>query len=241
MTAPVSNQRRPGGLTEADIGSALVRIGARDPDRGSEASHVFDTSTWGAGPAVINRSGAQDWLWYRLPTKYMTNEVGYAGRLAGVAAELFDELGLDAYAALCRDPDTASVHEVFERSDRDGFAAMRRAVSLSGIGPPDLDDLAWGAVMGIEEVGAHAAEHPAEPGQTWRAAVMTERIGTWVDGAARRCDALARLRAGVAKHLLHPVATPPDLAERLAPMLWLRAAASEPEPESENTDDVGGP
>jgi hypothetical protein len=50
---------------------------------------------------------------------------------------------------------------------------------------------------------------------------VTERIGSWVDAARTRSTDLGRLRAGVGKRLLHPISPPLDVAERMAPMMWL--------------------
>lgn len=156
MAPLVRNRHQPWELTEDDVTAALARIGERDEDLAREAEHVYNTLTWGEGPGQIRRAGVQDWLWYRLATKYITDEAGYMGRLAETAAILFDELGLDAYAAVCRHEGTASVHAAFERSDAEGFKAMRKAREASGIEPPDLDDFAWGQTMGMEEACAHA-------------------------------------------------------------------------------------
>jgi hypothetical protein len=256
MADPVRNQREPRALTDADVDAAIGRIEARDPARGRDARHVYDDLTWATGPGALSQSGVQDWAWYRLATKYLTDEPGYMGRLAAIAAELFDELGLDAYAAVCRSESTAEVHEAYGRSDRDGFDAMRKAVAASGIQPPDLDDFEWGRIRGIEEANARSAvedaleraisvgglvvggrnwrtrqrditaqalhsDHPSQPGQSWRTAIVTERLGTWADAEARRSATLTRLRAGVARRLLHPVAAPPDVAERMQRMTWL--------------------
>jgi hypothetical protein len=57
---------------------------------------------------------------------------------------------------VCRDERTAAVHAAFERSDAEGFKAMRKAREASGIEPPDLDDFVWGQTMGMEEACAHA-------------------------------------------------------------------------------------
>jgi hypothetical protein len=156
MPPVVPNRRQPWELTEDDVTVALARIGERDQDLARDARHVYDTLSWGEGPGRIGRGALQDWLWYRLPTKYITDEDGYMARLAETAAVLFDELGLDAYAAVCRDERTASVHAAFERSDTEGFKAMRKARDASGIEPPDLDDFVWGQMMGVDEATAHA-------------------------------------------------------------------------------------
>jgi hypothetical protein len=68
---------------------------------------------------------------------------------------------LDCYAAVCRSEVTADVHAAFERSERDGFKAMRKAMEGSGIEAPDLDDFAWGEVMGMNEAVARAAVEDA--------------------------------------------------------------------------------
>ena len=98
MAEPVRNRRSTIDLDDEDVQGAIERMAGRDLDRGRDAEHVYDTLTWGEGPSRIDQAGVQRWLWYELPTKYMTDEPGYMTRLAAVAAELFDELGLDAYA-----------------------------------------------------------------------------------------------------------------------------------------------
>lgn len=111
--------------------------------------------------------GVQDWLWYRLPTKYLTDEPGYVGRLAGVAAELFDELELDGYAALCSSEATPGVHAAFDRSDAAGFDALIKAMEASGIRPPDLDDFEWASSWGSRKrvVAPRSSLHWSERSQ----------------------------------------------------------------------------
>ncbi|CAN5653026.1 hypothetical protein BH24ACT4_BH24ACT4_07130 [soil metagenome] len=255
MPGPDRNRLPASDLTNGDVEAALARIHARDAELARDARHVYDTLTWGDGPGQLRLSGLQEWLWYRLATKYMTDEPGYMTRLAATAAELFDELGLEGYAAVCRSDTTAQVHAAYATSDADGIAAMRKAASASGIDPPDLADFVWGDVMAMEESMARSAagdaleraiatgdltpggrgwrgrqqevtraaldaEHPDQPGQTWRTAITTERIGAWVDQGERRSPRLGRVRAGVANRLLHPVRPPGDVAERLAPLTW---------------------
>ena len=113
MPPVVRNRRSPWDLSDHDVTAAFARLRERDEDLGREAEDVYGTLTWGEGPGQIRRAGVQEWLWYRVPTKYLTDEVGYMGRLAEAAAALFDELGLDAYAALCRSEVTAGVHAAF--------------------------------------------------------------------------------------------------------------------------------
>jgi len=148
------NRHETTDLSDTDVEAAIQRIRARDAVAGREAGEVFDSLLWGEGPV-------QDWLWYRVPTKYLTDEVGYMTRLAEAAAELFDELGLHAYASVCRSDVTAGVHAAFDRSDSAGRTAMRKAMQGSGVEPPDLDDFEWGQVMGIGESAARSAAEDA--------------------------------------------------------------------------------
>lgn len=256
MVDEVVNRCDPGDIDDGEVAAALVRIAARDPARGAEADHVVQTLTWGEGMGHISRASLQTWLWYELPTKYLTDEVGYMGRLAGVAAELFDELGLGRYRDLCRSETTAGVHAAFEQSTQAGFDAFAHARDASGIDPPATDTFVWGDVMGIEEslarsaasavleeaiaqgslvVGGRAwrkqqraltdaaldADHPTLPGQSWRTAVLTERVGRWIAEAERRSTVLASLRAGVANGVMVPAGMPDGMAESFAPLMWL--------------------
>jgi hypothetical protein len=241
-------------LDLADVEAALDRFARRNHDLAKDAAHIFETLTRGQGPDAIRQASVQEWLWYVLPTKYLNYEPGYMGRLAGVAADLFDELGLVRYAAICRSEITAAIHEAYDRSESEGLEAMRRAAEASGISPPDIDDFAWGSVMGVEEAMASFAvqdvlesaicsgdvvvgktgwrgrqrevaaavldsDHPDQPGQSWRTAITTDRIQTWVDGASRRSEALYRLRSAVANRLLHPIGPPDGVAEAMTPIV----------------------
>lgn len=78
-----------------------------------------------------------------------------SGWTARTVAVLFDEFGLDRYAALCRSSITAAVHHAWDQSETAGFAALRKARAASGIEPPTLEDFEWGSVMGMEEACAH--------------------------------------------------------------------------------------
>jgi hypothetical protein len=148
------------------------------------------------------------------------------------------------------------VHAAYRRSETEGRRALRRAVERSGIDPPDIDDFAWGSVMGTDEASARSTvamaleqaittgefvpggrgwrdrqravtaatldrPHTTLPTQTWRSAILTERLEHWVSFAQGRSPALGALRARHANRLLHPVSPPDDAAERLAPLRWL--------------------
>src|SRR5947199_78150 len=73
-------------------------------------------------------------------------------RMAVVLGRLFEALGLSRYAALCTSPVTAAVMRTFdERGVSAGREAYQRALHRCGIVPPDVAELTWGTVMGVEE------------------------------------------------------------------------------------------
>ena len=256
VTAPARNRVHPSELAERDVNEALTRLAARDAELARRAKDAYEALTWGEGPGVLRLAGVQEWLWYIVPTKYITDEAGYMGRLARAAAALFDELELCAYAAICRSPVTAEVHAAFDGSDTEGRRVLRRAMHKSGIVPPDLADFAWGDVMGADEAAARSAvedalehaiadgeivvgsrgwhsaqavvaatvldgDHPELPGQSWRSAVLTERLEQWVGMAERRSRSLGAARAAVANRLLQPIDSPDGAADSVAPLVWL--------------------
>ena len=256
VTGPVRNLVDPAELSEDDVVEALARVAARDAGFGRSADHAYEALTWGEGPGALRQAGLQFWLWYAVPRKYITDEAGYMGRLAQGAAALFDELGLHAYAAICRSSTTAEVHAAYDHSDADGRRATCRAMEKSGIDPPDLADFAWSDFMGGEESLAHSVvedaleraiaagdvvvggrgwrvaqaavteaaldnDHPDLLGQSWRTAVLTERLEQWVGVPQRHSRRLGSARAAVANRLLHPVEPSSDAFAAVAPLVWL--------------------
>ena len=244
----------PVELTEQDVVDALARIAAQDAGLARSADHAYEALTWGEGPGALRQAGLQFWLWYAVPTKYITDEAGYMSRLAAGAAALFDELGLHAYSAICRSSVTAEVHAAYDRSDAEGQRATGRAIEKSGIDPPDLADFAWSDFMGGDESAARSAvedaleravavgdlvvggrgwrvaqaavaesaldgDHPDLPGQSWRTAVLTERLKHWVGAAQRHGRRLGSARAAVANRLLHPVEPPSGAFAAVAPLV----------------------
>ena len=265
VTSPSRNLVAPAELLARDVDDALDRIAARDPALARRAADAFEGLTWGEGPGVLRQGGLQEWLWYVVPTKYITDEVGYMGRLADGAAALFDELGLHRYAAICRSPETEAVHAAFDERDSEGFEALRKAMQRSGIAPPDVDGFEWSAVMGVTEAQARSAvedaleqalaggafvvgsrgwraaqadaaaaaldaDHPELPGQSWRTAVVTERLGHWVDAGRLRSELLGSARAKVANRLMHPVEPPDGLPQAVAPLTWFLARFGDEQP-----------
>ena len=83
----------------------------------------------------------------------MTGPDGHA-RVAVALARAFDLLQMPRYAAICRSATTRDTLAAYQTGTEKGKAAFRRAVTMSGITPPDLPGLTWGAGMGSQEAGA---------------------------------------------------------------------------------------
>lgn len=135
------------------IAEALAKLEAEDVKAARDADAALQSLTWGEGVSVITQERLQNFLWYRLPMKWLT-DTDHHRRIVAALARAFDFLDLPRYAALCRSGTTADVLGAYERSDAEGKKAYLRADGASGIRPPDIDELAWGSVMGMEETVA---------------------------------------------------------------------------------------
>jgi hypothetical protein len=162
------------------VAGALARLRAEDERLGGDAEAALNSLAWDEGLETITRYGLQAFLWYELPRKWMTDLDGKR-HLAMALGRLLDLVGLPRYAAICRSPETDAVLAAYERDDREGFAAFRRAEERSGVHPPELPEFTWGPVMGMQEAGAFwstaaALERAVAGGQLrpgsrgWRAA-----------------------------------------------------------------------
>jgi hypothetical protein len=135
------------------VAGALERLRAEDERLGGDAEAALNSLTWDEGLETITQYGLQRFLWYELPRKWMTDLDGKR-HLAMALGRVLDLVGLPRYAAICRSPETDAVLAAYERDDREGFAAFRRAEERSGVHPPDLPEFTWGPVMGMQEAGA---------------------------------------------------------------------------------------
>jgi hypothetical protein len=142
-------------MTDQDpvIGEAIVRLEAEDGDAARDAEAALGWLTAGEGVGVLTQERLQHFLWYGLPMKWLT-DTDHHRRVVDALARAFDLLGLPRYAALCRSDTTAGVLDAYERSDGEGKKAFHKADLASGIRPPDIDELEWGAVMGMTEADA---------------------------------------------------------------------------------------
>ncbi|MDQ1537557.1 MAG: hypothetical protein QOE58_1950 [Actinomycetota bacterium] len=96
----------------------------------------------------------QEFLWYQLPLKWHVG-TGERHDTAWALADLFTAAGSERYAALCRAPQTHWLLDAWQEPDREpARKAMRKAILLSGVDPPDTPLLEWGAVSGDAEFSA---------------------------------------------------------------------------------------
>ncbi|MEZ5144543.1 MAG: hypothetical protein R2726_18825 [Acidimicrobiales bacterium] len=111
--------------------------------------------------------------------------------------------------------------DVFGAGEADARSAVSRALEAA-IDAGELVPGAKGSQALARSVTARTLDEakPGGLGDTWRQAVVTERLETWIRGAERH-EPLHRLRAGVANALLHPIEPPPDVAEVMAPLCAL--------------------
>jgi hypothetical protein len=120
----------------------------------TSADHARAAMEWmlpdGGGLAEVTQMKVQQFVWYFLPAKWLTNAAEHH-EIARSLGDLLSAAGLDRYAAICRDPLTHRVIDAYEVSSEVGRQALREALEGSGVEPPDSDVLSWGSVMGIDE------------------------------------------------------------------------------------------
>lgn len=140
------------------IEAAIQQLMLTDPDRADTARHVAGWLTGGDDvddPAEFTLAGLQQFLWYGLPLKWMT-EPGDREVIVEAAARLFEVLDRPRYVALCRSVLTAKILDAYDRSESAGLKAFRAALKDSPVEPPDLPDFVWGSRMGLEEACARS-------------------------------------------------------------------------------------
>jgi hypothetical protein len=135
------------------VDQALAQLASDDPAAAEDAGALYDSLTWGEGAETITQHGLQGLLWYELPRKFVGGPPKLEMALA--LGRLLESAGMARYAAICRSHETADVLAAWERGDRDGFAAVQRAMDRSGVEPPNLADFRWGEVMDELEAGTH--------------------------------------------------------------------------------------
>ncbi|MGH9025732.1 MAG: hypothetical protein ACRDWD_06390 [Acidimicrobiia bacterium] len=135
------------------VAEALAKLEAEDAVAARDAEAALDWLTAGEGLSVLTQERLQHFLSYQLPMKWLT-DTDHHRRIVDALARALDLLGLPRYAALCRSETTTRVLDAYERGDAEGKRAFLRADVASGIRPPDIVELEWGSVMGMEESAA---------------------------------------------------------------------------------------
>jgi hypothetical protein len=129
-------------------------LAALEPATADEARAAMDWMLPDGGDwPDVTQLGLQDFLWYGLPMKWLTEEAHHH-EVGWALGDLFESVGLHRYAALCRSEDT---HRLIARwePDREGARRqLRRLMERSGVDPLDTDLLTWGEIQGVEENAA---------------------------------------------------------------------------------------
>ena len=140
-------------MTDDPVLSAVDDVVAADPSLAHAAEVVMRWVEAAGGLHEIGLATVERLVWYELPYKWMgpPEEVAEIVRVAG---EVMERVGESRYAEVCRSQQTRAILDAYAMSTTDGFEAFEKAFGASGIDPPDLDDFAWGDMMGMEEVEA---------------------------------------------------------------------------------------
>ena len=138
-------------MSGEEVDRAVRRIETRRPDLNMAVQSVAGGLTAGEGVDMIHQAALQQFLWWHLPRDYPQDE--WHG-LVEATALLLGELGLKHLADLARSSATEKVLAVWRQGREKGAAAFRSAHAKSGVEPPDTTLLAWGSIMGVDEVRA---------------------------------------------------------------------------------------
>lgn len=137
----------PFELAAGDVDRVLAGL---DRARAQNARAAWDWLTASGDVPVVSRYELQYFLWYQLPMKFMTDVDNHLA-VAAALGDLLDELGSRGEADLARSALTKDIIVAWDRDIESGRGRMRRAMAESGLEPPDLEELRWGGIMGVEE------------------------------------------------------------------------------------------
>jgi len=245
-------------MSAKEVDRAVRRIEARRPDLNMAVQAVAGGLTAGEGVDMIHQAALQEFLWWHLPRDYpddewhglvdatalLLDELGLK-QLAEVArSEETQKVlaawvqGRDKGAAAFRaaqaksgvePPDTALLAwgSIMGTDEARALDTVERALG-DAVGARDLLPGAprWQAKAAAITEAVLSRPLDLPPGQTLAGLVTTERIGTWIDAA--RHPMHQEWRSAVANGLLHPIETPSNPGDAVAPMGWLLELAAEP-------------
>jgi hypothetical protein len=140
----------PERIQDPDMAAALAKLKAEDPSATDDAEAALGWIVGENGPKSITQQRIQQFLWYSLPLKWLT-ELDHKLAIAAALGRALELLGLPRYAEICRSETTRRILRAYEQDDTQGLRAFHRADIASGIRPPDLPEFEWGRTMGWEE------------------------------------------------------------------------------------------
>ncbi|MXY02776.1 MAG: hypothetical protein F4190_04930 [Acidimicrobiales bacterium] len=117
-------------------------------------------------------------------------------------------------------PDEADARAAVEDALEAAVAAGELTVGARG----------WRATQKRIAARALDSDHGEQPGQSWRTALITERLARWVSQGEVMSETVAAARAQVANRVLHPVAPPSDLSAALHVPIWLLTRFGDEQP-----------
>ncbi len=135
-----------------DVRAALMLMERSSREEADDARAALEWLVGEGGPGDLTQARLQEFLWYSLPRKWLT-DAAHHKRVAVALGEALELLGMPRYAEVCRSEVTREILMAWERDDSEGFEAFRRARERSGLEPPDTDDLEWASTMGPDEFG----------------------------------------------------------------------------------------
>jgi len=245
-------------MSGEEVDRAVHRVESRRPDLNMAVQAVAGGLTAGEGTEMIHQAALQQYLWWHLPRDYpedewhglveaaaaLLDELGLK-QLAEVARSESTQKVLAAWgrgrdsgatafrAAQAKSgvepPDTTllawgSIMGVDEARALDTVERALGDAVATGELVPGAPRWQVKAASITEAVLSRPLDLP--PGQTLAGLVTTERIGTWINTA--RHPVHQEWRSAVANRLLHPIESPSNPGDAVAPMRWLLERAAEP-------------
>jgi hypothetical protein len=234
-------------LPEDAVTSALE---GREESWAKAGRDAWEALTWTGDSPVVPLIDFQEYIWYRLPVKYLAS-LDHKFEVLGGLQRMLEMLGYPHHAALCGSMQTKRIIQEWESDEATAREMLRRSMDASGVMPPDVRSLRWGSVMGVEEAGLHLgasimlekaiAEGALTPGAgNWRRAqkIIVEAFLQQSDDSGRmhinriRAERIADwLRRGgpqrkallsrISGSLIERSSAPPGAAEALKPLVRL--------------------
>ncbi len=229
----------------------VQRLRRTDAVAARVAERALDELLGEGGLAELTQHELQTFLWFTLA------DAEEPHRTAAALAAFFELAEMDRYAGIAASPQTAEILQTYqERGHQAGTRAGTKAMDASGILPPDLPELEWGEIMGMDELQAYeriaatlelalAAGELRPGGRGWRATQvrlarqqlsmsrpdgppLLDRVNNERLELWAEAGGQARraMAATLAGDLAQEPAPPRDLADRMAPMQWLLEIAA---------------